>query len=185
MTAGWLTERYLRLPDGTFPHLGIRGDGDVASVALLSGSPERVELMAGMLEGPERVGAKRGYTVYTGARGESRITVATSGVGSPSLSIAVEELAACGARTFIRVGSCAAIDPDLPVGAIAAAHGAVRDEGTSLYYAPGIYPAVASPRVLWALLEAAAAAGVELPVGLTRSTDSFYEGERRADVIER
>ena len=104
----WLTDRFLRLPDGTFPHLGIKGGGDVAEVALLSGSPERVELMAGLLDGAERVGAARGYTVYTGTYGGARLSVATSGVGSPSMSIAVEELGACGVHTFIRVGSCAA-----------------------------------------------------------------------------
>ena len=39
-TSRWMTERYMRLADGSFPHLGIRGGGDVAEVALLSGSPE-------------------------------------------------------------------------------------------------------------------------------------------------
>jgi uridine phosphorylase len=185
VTDGWLTERYLRLPDGTFPHLGIRGEGDVAEVALLSGSPERVELMAGMLEGAERVGAKRGYTVYTGTYDGTRVTVATSGVGSPALSIAVEELAACGTRTFIRVGSCAAIDEGLRVGALSLAHAAVRDEGTSGYYAPPNFPAAGSPRVLQALAGAAEELGVPVRVGLTRSTDSFYEGERKAEIIER
>ena len=24
-TSTWMTERYMRLPDGSFPHLGIRG----------------------------------------------------------------------------------------------------------------------------------------------------------------
>jgi len=185
MTGAYLTERYLRLPDGSFPHLGIRGGGDVADVAIVSGSPERVELMAGMLDGAERVGDRRGYAVFTGSYRGSRISVATSGVGSPSLAIAVEELGACGVRAFIRAGSCATIDEHLRIGDVAIAHGAVRDEGTSPYYAPMNYPAVASPRVLRALTDAAAELGVEARVGLTRSTDSFYEGERKAEIIDR
>ena len=183
-TSGWLTERYLRLPDGSFPHLGVR-DGDVATVALLSGSPERVELMAGMLDGAERVGDRRGYTVFTGYLGRARLTVATSGVGSPSLAIAVEELAACGASCFIRVGSCAALSSRIPVGGIAVATGAVSDEGTSRYYAPQNFPPVATYRVTAALVAAAARHGTPVEVGLTRSTDSFYEGERTAEVIRR
>lgn len=185
MSGSYLTERYLRLPDGSFPHLGIRGEGDVAGVAIVSGSPERVELMASMMEGAERVGDRRGYAVWTGGYRGSRVTVATSGVGSPSLSIAVEELGACGVRTFIRAGSCASIDERVPVGGVAIAHGAVRDEGTSPYYAPMNYPAVASPRVQRALEDAAADLGIDVAVGLTRSTDSFYEGERKAEIIER
>ena len=183
-TSGWLTQRYLRLPDGSLPHLGIR-DGDVAEVALLSGSPERVELMAEMLDGSERVGDRRGYMVFTGSLEGARLTVATSGVGSPSMAIATEELAACGASCFIRVGSCAALSPRLPVGGIAVATGAVSDEGTSRYYAPENFPPVASHRVTAALLAAAARNGIPVEVGLTRSTDSFYEGERTVEVIRR
>ena len=35
----YLTERFLRLPDGSLPHLGVRGGGDVAPYVLLSGDP--------------------------------------------------------------------------------------------------------------------------------------------------
>ena len=183
-TSTWLTERFLRLPDGSFPHLGIR-DGDVADVALLSGSPERVELMAQMLDSAERVGDRRGYTVFTGSIDGARLSVATSGVGSPSMAIATEELAACGASCFIRVGSCAALSPRLPVGGIAVATGAVSDEGTSRYYAPQNFPPVASHRVTAALVAAAARHGTPVEVGLTRSTDSFYAGERTTEEIGR
>lgn len=185
MTRGWLTDRYLRLPDGTFPHLGVRGDGDVAEVALLSGSPERVKLIAAALESAERVGAKRGYAVYSGTYEGARLSIATSGVGAPSLAIAVEELGACGARTFMRVGSCASIAEGVAVGDVVVAHAAVCDEGLSRYYAPPNLPPVASPRVVAAQMAAAERLGVPVHVGLARSTDSFYEGERTADVIER
>lgn len=180
--SSWLTERHMRLPDGTFPHLGIT-DGDVAPVALLSGSPDRVEMMASMLDDVRQVGARRGYSVFTGTGANGPVTVATSGVGGPSMSIALEELAACGTRTFVRVGSCASISPSMGVGGLAIAHGAVCDEGTSRYYAPAGYPAVATPRVLDALRQAARDESVDTHVGLTRTTDSFYEGERTPELI--
>ncbi len=138
MTA-YLTERYLRLRDGSFPHLGT-SDGEVAPVVLLSGSPERVELMAGMLDDVRKVSERRGYCVYRGSRDGAALSVATSGVGAPSLAIVVEELGACGARTFMRVGSCAAISESVSVGDIVIAHAAVCDEGTSRYYAPANFP---------------------------------------------
>jgi uridine phosphorylase len=180
----YLVERHLRLPDGTFPHLGTTNDGSVAEVVLLSGSPDRVELMASMLEGVERVGDRRGYTVYTGLYQGRRITVATSGVGAPSASIAIEELGACGGRVFMRVGSCASIAESVAIGNVVVAHAAVSDEGTSRYYAPVNFPPVAAPRVVAALLDAARRLRVPVHVGLTRSTDSFYEGERKAEIID-
>jgi DeoD family purine-nucleoside phosphorylase len=185
MTNAWLTERYLRAPDGTFPHLGVRGGGDVAAVALLSGSPARVDQMAGCLDETRKVGDARGYLVCTGTSDGRPVTVATSGVGSPSMAIAVEELAACGARTFIRVGSCASITERLPVGGIMVATAAVCDEGTSRYYAPPNFPPVASLTVVDALVDAASALEVPVELGMTRSTDSFYQGERLTSIVER
>lgn len=181
--SSYLTAKYLRRPDGTFPHLGIR-EGDVAPTVVLSGSPERVQMMADRLDGAEAKGSPRGYQVFTGRYEGASISVATSGVGSPSMSIAVEELAACGASTFIRAGSCAAIQDDLLVGALAVAVAAVSDEGTSRYYAPSTFPAVADPDVVRALLDAAHGLGASVSVGLTRTTDSFYQGERREEIID-
>jgi len=179
----WLTDYHLKQPDGSFPHLGTKA-GDVAEVVLVSGSPDRVGLMAEMLDEAEQVGDRRGFSVFSGAYRGSRLSVATSGVGSPSMAIAVEELAACGAATFIRVGSCAAISPSLPVGGLAVATGAVSDEGTSSYYAPTNFPPVATLRVVNALVDAAGQLGADVEVGLTRSTDSFYRGERTQEIIE-
>jgi uridine phosphorylase len=179
----YLTERYLRLPDGSFPHLGT-GEGQVAEVVLLSGDPNRVELIAGRLEGIQRVSDRRGYAVYSGQYEGAPLSVATSGVGAPSLSIVVEELGACGARTFLRVGSCAAISERVSVGDIVVVHAAVCDEGTSRYYAPANFPPVAAPRVVQAMLAAACRTGTRVNLGMTRSTDSFYEGERKTEIID-
>jgi uridine phosphorylase len=112
---------------------------------LLSGSPACAEKIKALLEDPQTVGSQRGYIVYTGSYHGIPVTVASSGVGAPSLSIAVEELAVTGGQVFIRVGSCAAIDPQIGVGDIIIASGGVRDEGLSSYYAPLNYPAIAHP----------------------------------------
>jgi uridine phosphorylase len=190
----YLTERYLRLPDGTLPHLGVRGGGDVAPCVLLTGNPDRLERMKALLSGAREVGRKRGYLVYTGRYAGVPVTVATSGLGAPSVAISVEELSLAGAQVFIRVGSCASIQPHVPIGSVIIATAAVRDEGASHAYAPAIFPAVADPDVVAALRAAAAEAaapGTAVPVtavpyhlGVIRSTDSFYQGERRAEIID-
>lgn len=181
----YLTERYLRLPDGTLPHLGVTGQGDVAPFVILVGNPERLERIKPRLDSVELVGDKRGYVVWTGRYRGVPITLASSGLGAPSLAITVEELALTGAKVFLRVGSCASIQPEIPVGDLIIATGAVRDEGTSHNYAPGIYPAIAHPDVVAALRTSADREGARYHLGLIRSTDSFYEGERKQEIIDK
>jgi uridine phosphorylase len=180
----YLTERYLRLDDGSLPHMGVKGKGDVAPYVLLSGNPARVERTKDYLTDCERVSSERGYLVYTGRYKEVKVTVASSGMGSPSIAVALEELAVTGGTTFIRTGSCASIDIDADVGSLIIATGAVRDEGTSPYYAPTIYPAVADHHVVAALCQAAEDHENSYHLGLIRSTDSFYEGERKIGIIK-
>ena len=67
------------------------------------------------------------------------------GIGGPSTAIAVEELSAIGAHTFIRVGTSGIMQPTMTEGDFVIATGAIRDEGTSHQYLPAAFPAVASP----------------------------------------
>lgn len=180
----YLMERYLRLPDGTFPHMGVT-DGDVNPFVILCGNPERVERIQEYLDEAAPVGKKRGYIVYSGSYQGAPVTVASSGLGCPSVAVAVEELAAVGGKTFIRAGSCASIHPESRIGHAIIATAAVRDEGTSGYYAPDIYPAVADHGVVQALRETAKEHEIPYHVGMVRSTDSFYQGERKKEIIDR
>ena len=183
MEENYLTKRHLRLPDGTFPHMGVSG-GDVAPVVMLCGNPERVELIRDKMDDVQAVGKKRGYIAYTGTfRGEA-VSVASSGLGSPSVAISVEELGVAGGRVFIRVGSCASCQPNVDVGDVIISTGGVRDEGTSHYYAPTIFPALADYEVVEALSNTAHEHGVSFHRGIVRSTDSFYEGERKREIID-
>lgn len=184
MKNNYFTERHLRLPDGTFPHMGVSGE-DVAPVVLLCGNPERVNRICGLMTEVKEVGNKRGYAVYTGTYQDKAVTVASSGLGSPSVAIAVEELGVAGGRIFIRVGSCASCQPDVDVGDVIIAVAGVRDEGTSHYLAPAIFPAVAAYEVVFALSRSAEERGVKFHRGIVRSTDSFYDGERVSEIIDK
>lgn len=180
----YLVDRYLRLPDGTFPHMGV-SDGDVNPFVILCGNPERVERIQERFDESVSVGRKRGYIVYSGTYRGVPITVASSGLGCPSVAVAVEELAAVGGKTFIRAGSCASIQPDAQIGHAIIATAAVRDEGTSGYYAPDNYPAVATQEVVQALRNIAKEHDMPHHIGIVRSTDSFYQGERKEEIIDR
>lgn len=179
---GYLTQRIIRLPDGTTPVMGVK-KGDVAEMVLLAGNPARVELMREQLQNPKRTSSERGYIAYTGTYKDTEITVACSGMGGPSISMVLEELADSGGTTFIRVGSCASIQEEINIGDALVVTGAVRDEGTSNFYAPPIYPAIASHKVVAALCDSADASGLFYHLGPIRTTDSFYEGERNTEII--
>src|SRR3977135_4322207 len=95
-------------------------------------------------------------------------------MGGPSVAIAVEELSELGVHTFLRVGTCGAAQPEIKIGDLVIALGAVRSEGTPNGYVPMEYPAVASLDVVNALVEASEASGVPHHVGIIRSVDALY-----------
>lgn len=155
------------------------GPDDVADTVLLPGDTERVDKIIADWDESEEVANHREYRTVTGTYDETPISVTSTGIGSPSAAIAVEELATVGVETFIRVGSCGAIQPDVEIGDLIITSGGVRQEGTSTAYVRETYPAVADYEVVTALVAAAERLGYEYHVGVSASTDSFYAGQGR------
>jgi uridine phosphorylase len=153
---------------------------DVGRVALLPGDPGRVPLIAERLTDPAPLTSNREYTAYGGKAGSEKVVVLSTGIGGPSAAIAVEELARLGVEVMIRVGTCGAIQPSVKVGSLIIADAAVRMDGTSAQYVQPGYPAAATPGVVMALAEAAAAGRKAHTVGIAASTDSFYVGQGRS-----
>ncbi|WP_461863616.1 uridine phosphorylase [Thermococcus sp.] len=159
-------------------HIACR-PGDVARYVLLPGDPERVPKISSLWDEAEEIAFHREYRTHTGKYKGVQISVTSTGIGGPSSAIAVEELAAIGADTFIRVGSTGAIQPGMEIGDLIIARAAVRLEGTSKQYVRVEYPAAADLEVTLALIEAAESLGVRYHLGITASTDSFYLGQGR------
>jgi len=155
------------------------GEDDVADAVLLPGNPERVDKITALWDGHEEVAHHREYRTATGTYEDAPISVTSTGIGSPSAAIAVEELARVGVDTFIRVGSCGAIQPGMDVGDLVITTGAVRQEGTSDEYVREDYPAAADGEVVSALVAAAERLGYDYHTGVTMSADSFYAGQGR------
>lgn len=156
--------------------------GEVAETVLLPGDPDRVDVVTDRWDEATAVADHREYRTATGRYGDAPLSVTSTGIGSPSAAIAVEELARVGAETFVRVGSCGAIDPAIDVGDLVITTGAVRGEGTSGEYVREDYPAVADHEVVSALVAAAERLDYTYHCGLTMSTDSFYAGQARPGV---
>ncbi len=148
--------------------------GDVGEYVILPGDPGRCEKIAQYFDSPKLIATNREYTTYTGYLCNKKVSVTSTGIGGPSAAIAMEELTAIGAHTFIRVGTCGGINLKVKSDDCVIATGAVRHEGTSLEYAPIEFPAVANFEVLTALVEAAKKEGFSYHTGVVQCKDSFY-----------
>ena len=116
----------------------------------------------------------REYNIYTGYLLGEKVSVCSTGIGGPSASIAMEELTAIGADTFIRIGTCGGIAMDVCPGDVVVASGAIRYEHTSMEYAPIEFPAVADFDITAALKAAGEDLGYGTHVGVVQCKDSFY-----------
>ena len=148
--------------------------GEVGRYVILPGDPKRCKKIAQYFEAPVLVADNREYVTYTGTLDGVKVSVTSTGIGGPSASIAMEELYRCGADTFVRIGTCGGMQPEVKSGDIVVATGAIRMEGTSKEYAPIEFPAVANLEVINALVEGAKKEGCEFHTGVVQCKDSFY-----------
>lgn len=163
-------------PGGVQMHLKIK-PGDVPRYILTPGDPGRVPVIGEAWDSYEEVAHFREYRTARGTIDGVEIGACSHGVGGPSTDIAVVELSNCGADTFIRVGSCASLQPEIAAGDLVISTGALRLSGTVDAYVDRSYPAVANHEVLMALIQAAEELGERYHLGLAASVDSFYAGE--------
>jgi uridine phosphorylase len=152
---------------------------EVGRYVLLTGDPDRVKIIAEYLDDSQIISEHREFTVHNGYVEGELVTICSTGIGGPSTAIALEELAECGARTFIRVGSCGAIQDNINLGDLIIVTSAVRLDGTSKTYIFPEYPAVASYEVLEALIKTCVKGKYRHHIGIAASTDSFYVGQSR------
>jgi uridine phosphorylase len=162
-------------------HVGV-GKGDVGRYVLLPGDPKRCKKIAAYFDDPQLVGDSREFVTYTGYVDGVKVSVTSTGIGGPSASIAMEELTACGADTFIRVGTCGGMDLSVKSGDLVIATGSIRMEGTSKEYAPIEYPAVADLDVINALVEGAKTIEAPYHTGVVQCKDAFY-GQHRPETL--
>ena len=148
--------------------------GDVGRYVFLPGDPGRCESIASHFDNPVHIGMNREYNIYTGTLLGEKVSVCSTGIGGPSASIAMEELSAIGADTFIRIGTCGGIDLDVLPGDIVVATGAIRYEHTSMEDAPIEVPAVPSFDITAALKDASEKLGYRTHTGIVQCKDSFY-----------
>jgi purine-nucleoside phosphorylase len=153
--------------------------GDYAPVVLLPGDPSRARRIAERFDagvtGSRLVNEHRGLLGYTGTFEGQPVSVQTTGMGTPSLSIVVEELLRLGVRRLVRVGTCGGIAPGLRTGELVIATAACPTDGTTRTYLHGeAYAPAADFELTHRLVHAAADVGVTARTGPVASVDVFY-----------
>lgn len=154
-------------------HIGIC-KGEVGRYVFLPGSVERAGLIAAHFENPRKLAHNREFLTYVGELDGEPVAVTSTGIGGPSVGIAVEELLECGADTMVRIGSCASTSPLSHMGDVIVPKGAVRMEGTGDHYLPPEFPAVPDYLLFRALERAARESGYPYNTGISITKDSYY-----------
>ena len=152
-------------------------EGDYAPTVLLPGDPNRATRISERFDpgSVREVNAHRGLLGYTGTWRGQPVSVQTSGIGTPSLSIVVEELLRLGVRRLIRVGTVGAIAPGIKTRELLIATAACPADGATRTYLHGEpYAPAADYALTHALVHAAEKAGIAPRVGLVASVDVFY-----------
>lgn len=160
---------------------------EISRYVFCPGDQSRAARIADHMEGAELVTDSRGYAVYSGQYEGVFMTVCGTGMGGPTVAIALEELAHMGADTFIRVGSCGVFQPGQIPGDVIIGSGTIRAGGTANAYLPPSYPAVPTFAVLRAIVEAAEAMEIPHRVGVGIAGDAFYgprDPEWRQQLIQ-
>lgn len=124
----------------------------IAPRALVVGDPNRATIGASLLQSADLIWDVRGYRAYTGFFGEKKVTICSHGVGAPSAALILTDLFKAGVLTIIRAGTCGSLSPQINIGDLIIASGAIREDGASDQLLPAEFPAVASYDLTKALL---------------------------------
>ena len=167
------------LPVGERQYHIALGPGELAEYILLPGDPDRTARIAARLDSIELERRNREFATVTGSYRE-RISVVSTGIGTDNVEIVVAEILAITERpTFIRVGSCGALQPEMALGDLVITTGAVRLESTTSFFVHDGYPAVADYEAVVALVEAAERLGHRYHVGVTATAPGFFGAQGR------
>jgi uridine phosphorylase len=160
-------------------HIGL-GPGELAEYILLPGDPDRTSRIATRLDDVELERRHREFASVTGTYRGTRVSVVSTGIGTDTVEITVAEILAITERpTFVRVGSCGTLQPEVALGDLIVSTGAVRLESTTSFFVHDGYPAVADNEAVLALIEAAEQLGHRTHVGLTATAPGFFGAQGR------
>ena len=133
--------------DGSIFHLHVTPE-HLADKVILVGDPGRVALVASHFDTTECDIQSREFHTLTGTYKQKRITVSSTGIGCDNIDIVMTELDALANIDFetrevkpehktldiLRIGTCGAIQPEIPLGSFIFSHISVGCDGLLNWY---------------------------------------------------
>jgi len=134
--------------DGSAFHIHLRPE-ELADNVILVGDPGRVAMVSEFLTDIEFRHESREFVSVTGKYNGKRVTVLSTGIGTDNIDIVMNELDALAnidfktrevkkehrTLTVLRIGTCGAIQPDIPIGSYIFSHISVGCDGLLNWYA--------------------------------------------------
>lgn len=134
--------------DGSAFHIHIKPE-ELADNVILVGDPGRVDMVASFMTDIEFRHESREFVSTTGKYNGKRITVLSTGIGPDNIDIVATELDALANVDFktrevkpehrrlsiLRIGTCGAIQPDIPIGSCILSHISIGLDGLLNWYA--------------------------------------------------
>ena len=136
--------------DGTVFHLHILPE-DLADIVIMMGDPARVTLFATLFDTIEIDKQSREFHTITGTYHGKRVTALSHGIGTDNIDIVMTEVDALANVDFktrlpkeehrrlkiLRVGTCGAAQPDIPLGGYILSHISIGFDGLLNWYKDG------------------------------------------------
>ena len=136
--------------DGSVFHLHILPE-DLADTVIMMGDPGRVNLVANLFDTIELDKQSREFHTITGTYKGKRVTAMSHGIGTDNIDIVMTELDALAnidfktrlpkkehrRLTILRIGTCGAAQPDIPLGGYILSHISIGFDGVLNWYKDG------------------------------------------------
>ena len=133
--------------DGSVYHLNLLSE-DIADTIILVGDPDRVAQVSQHFDHIEIKKHKREFITHTGYIGKKRLTVLSTGIGTPNIDIVLNELDALvnidlktrrirdkfTPLNFIRIGTAGTLQAEIPVDTAVITHYAIGLDMLGSYY---------------------------------------------------
>jgi uridine phosphorylase len=134
--------------DGSVYHLALRPE-QLGDVVFVMGDPGRVALISKHFDTVEHHSQNREFIAHTGTRYGVRITALATGIGADNIDIVLNELDALvnidlekrtpkkdqKSLTIVRMGTCGALQEDIPVDELIVSHSGLGLDTVMHYYA--------------------------------------------------
>ena len=134
-------------PDGSAFHIHIK-PSQLADTVIVFGDPDRVKMFKPLFDSVEAEGQSREFAFATGLYKGKRITALSHGIGCDNIDIVMTELDALAnidfetrevrpehrTLTIVRIGTCGAIQPEIPLGSFILSHISVGCDGLMNWY---------------------------------------------------